>query len=696
NPDLWTQHDGKDSEIIAYLDPSNHECKVCRDPSEEQFRLALLKRLRFAEIDDRYDQISPAWQKTYDWIFQDPDKRGTKIQMSQTGLLRTLLAQILESSPLLTARLFPNRRFLFWLFNDMPLAFRWSELVDAVKRLKTDAVRGEKFCFLVDGLDEFDGDHLELVRLLQDLSKHPRMKICVASRPWPVFEDAFKHRPSLMLQHLTYPDMKHYILSSFADHEGYKEFTKEEPAAAATLLEGIVNKASGVFLWTVMVVRSLLAGLTNGDRGADLQRRLDQLPPDLDHLYRKILGDLDPLYLEQAARLFRIMCATLEPPSLLCLSFAEQQQLTEPFVANLKNLDESQQIARATRMRRRLMSRCKGLLEVDQYVTKSEGLEWVTVHFFHRTVKDFFRDQKVMVWLAEACKKPFDPLISLSRAYVLVLPLDAPTFSRTVCLILSYVRQAGKSPAMQQFQVLDQLDIVAERCLGWRYGSFVAEDLIASLPGVSRSDPRLISNFASPTLFLAALFNVHAFLSSSTRSPISRIKSEYYPLLLRVAVIGIQPAASFVDTTLSVPAPNVESVKIILEQGQSFRQMDAIREIWAQRQAYIPLPLLGDHNTRRAAEGPYSEVMEITVERWLQSMRLLARYGPDLKKDWESELGSDSIVWNNLEWRSKLHEIFAKRPLTYETQRQSKSTSDSKPRFSLKKSNPSIKPRWRI
>lgn len=49
----------------------------------------------------------------------------------------------------------------------------------------------------VDGLDEYHGNHQELVAYLQQLQKAPCIKLCVSSRAWNVFADAFQVGSSL-------------------------------------------------------------------------------------------------------------------------------------------------------------------------------------------------------------------------------------------------------------------------------------------------------------------------------------------------------------------------------------------------------------------------------------------------------------------------------------------------------------------
>jgi hypothetical protein len=48
------------------------------------------------------------------------------------------------------------------------------------------------------------------------------------------------------------------------------------------LIDNILEKASGVFLWVKLVVEEITIGLDDGDTGQELQERLDSLPPELE------------------------------------------------------------------------------------------------------------------------------------------------------------------------------------------------------------------------------------------------------------------------------------------------------------------------------------------------------------------------------------------------------------------------------
>lgn len=181
-------------------------------------------------------------------------------------------------------------------------------------------------CFSINGLDEFAGACHELITLIRGLvDGNANVKFCVASRPWIVFETAFETKPHLRLEDLTYNDIKHYVSSNFQLNSEFPKLQAREPKFADQLIENIVSKASGVFLWVHLVVAPLLSGMSFGDRVRDLQSRLDDLPQELKDLYDNMMQKLDPFYLEHAAQFIMIMEASDRPLPLLLFYFADEE-----------------------------------------------------------------------------------------------------------------------------------------------------------------------------------------------------------------------------------------------------------------------------------------------------------------------------------------------------------------------------------
>ncbi|KAF1837270.1 hypothetical protein BDW02DRAFT_175185 [Decorospora gaudefroyi] len=317
---------------------------------------------------------------------------GSDMQMSRMGLLQTLLHYALRSDRKTLMQLFEHRWQQFVAFGGGRQPFTWLELRRAFDMMISAPLTPRKFFFMIDGLDEFDGDRQELVKMILMITRHLHVKICVASRPWPDLLDAFEGRPSLRLERLTQKDIQNYVTASFANNKHYAKLSKLEPNHAANLIKSITKKAAGVFLWVYLVLQSLLDGLSNADRMCDLMARLEALPPGLEQLFLKLLGSLDPDYLKHACQLFRLVMVRRRP-LLLELWFADSINDDPALRYEARFLSSDEVLDRLEMMNRRLIARCKGFLEVEDWrrspgaiLTEDSHVSWI-----HRTARDFLR-----------------------------------------------------------------------------------------------------------------------------------------------------------------------------------------------------------------------------------------------------------------------------------------------------------------
>jgi hypothetical protein len=121
-----------------------------------------------------------------------------------------------------------------------------------------------RFCFFVDGLDEYDGEHLDIINVLRRFVSSPSFKLCVSSRPWNVFVEAFGGNTGqkMLLQDFTRGDITLYVKNKLEEDHRFLVLMHRDHRYKK-LIEDIVKKAEGVFLWVYLVVRSLLRGLTD-------------------------------------------------------------------------------------------------------------------------------------------------------------------------------------------------------------------------------------------------------------------------------------------------------------------------------------------------------------------------------------------------------------------------------------------------
>jgi hypothetical protein len=384
---------------------------------------------------------------------------GSALQMSQEGLLRSVLGQAFKQRLTLPLGLLTTKLEAFAISRESTggAQLDWKDLLQLFRFLVEEEDQQVKYFFLLDGLDEFAGDQLQLVSLVHTLGAYPNVKVCVSSRPYNVFEDGFRQQPSLILQYLTFDDIALYVGENLAQQPAFRELAWSNPEEAKHLVDRVSTKASGVFLWVILAVHSLVKGLMDGDRVRDLNGRLDEIPEELEELFKKMLHSLEGRYFSDAARLFRIYRAAHQPAigfdrglPLLALDFADDADFEPTARQRVKPLTGKEWYMRSTSMKRRLNSRCKGLIEiehpqkatgtiwsikeVDRLVSEAESgeasalptlhaygrdLARKKVQYLHRTVKDYLESPAVWEIIENAvAENEVSPDISLHLANI--------------------------------------------------------------------------------------------------------------------------------------------------------------------------------------------------------------------------------------------------------------------------------------
>jgi len=146
---------------------------------------------------------------------------GDLQQRSLEGLYRSLLFEILNQCPELIKEVFPNH----WhnVQSKMPgweeIPFRFSELRETMSTIVgRHKFPNHRFCFFIDGLDEFEAettDHWELAQILQQWATSDDVKLCVSSRPYTEFLEVFDSNLRMDLHHLTRGDIERFTRVQF-------------------------------------------------------------------------------------------------------------------------------------------------------------------------------------------------------------------------------------------------------------------------------------------------------------------------------------------------------------------------------------------------------------------------------------------------------------------------------------------------
>lgn len=345
---------------------------------------------------------------------------GTEMQKSQEGLLQSMLYEILRHEPVLIPIVLPFRWQQDALFHEHPPPWKLEELYEALGVL-IQAKPAACFCFFIDGLDEYSGDanqQGQFAEQILKLAESQAVKICVASRPWLQFGNVFgqcKQR-MLTLESLTRRDMEIYVRDLLQKDSKFAALLSRQPNAIG-LVRDIQDKARGVFLWVVLVVKSLRSGLTLNDSLDDLRRRLDLLPADLKDFFRRMLDTIDENYKLYACRiLYLARCAA--PLPLRTLYWVQIESSEQDYAMNNPIRPDAGTDNQRETGRNVLNKWTKDLLEVYRSGDDSRSSKNIAnfhIGFIHRTVGDFLSEPDIHKILQSESGEGFDPNLSMCR-----------------------------------------------------------------------------------------------------------------------------------------------------------------------------------------------------------------------------------------------------------------------------------------
>lgn len=406
--------------------------------------LVILSSLRAPERDLRLEEIEEKFRNTFDWIYDRPEPRftqwlekgtglfwingkpgsgkstlmkflfkdqrtsdllqdwktgnaftrvafffhyrGTSMQKSFEGLLRSVLSQIISERPELC-------RFLRPMFKHQTLTSENWTLPILQRGLHTILTQDEEplhLCLFLDAIDEYGGRLESICQFLEDLGKiRPKpnklIKVCFSSRPWDIFLRTFKCCPGFRIHDFTREDIGNYCLGSLKEE-------RLPPVTLENLIPYLVTRSRGVFLWVKLVVKDLAkaAGVTRM-RATELERLLESYPTELDTYYIEIIERIPHIHRWKAYAMLEVAVRskhTLSPKyfvGAVCCSESRTYEEANSAVENLSNRGIDDFVAFVSMESKKY---CGGLIEVLL------GTEGYYIQVLHQTVEDFVMGSK--------------------------------------------------------------------------------------------------------------------------------------------------------------------------------------------------------------------------------------------------------------------------------------------------------------
>lgn len=267
-------------------------------------------------------------------------------------------------------------------------------------------------CLFVDALDEHSGDNENLCKFFWELSNEPEgsifLKICLASRPWPVFKRNFNACRSFSIHEHTENDIWNYVTSRLYESSGSAEPRHmatedeiQEDIGMTELAKDVTQRAQGVFIWVRLVIDELFQGLIDGTPITMLKDVLKNIPNELKDLYERALRKVKTEYAAEAHILLHMVLSSLSPLQIrTLLGCATWLQVGKA--------DSQKSEAQVSR----LASRTGGLLEIIYSDDSS------VVQFIHQTAREYVRSHKGRLGLSHldpAMLDPSSPLVPIRK-----------------------------------------------------------------------------------------------------------------------------------------------------------------------------------------------------------------------------------------------------------------------------------------
>ncbi|KAK3339840.1 hypothetical protein B0T25DRAFT_512081 [Lasiosphaeria hispida] len=674
-----------------------------REYRARKYTSCILRKLHFAEIKRRWDRITTSEKNTNTWIFDEAKtdflswlehgsgifwitgkagsgkstlmktisehpktetalrswagsrplffssfyfwNQGFELQKSQRGLLRTILFQILRITPEVVPTVCPRQPDETWTIDEL------KTILENVVKLTSDGVSlPARYCFFIDGLDEYHGEEEDLVDMLSFFSHTLNIKLCVSSRPRHVLDEIFgPSRLNLVISDFTKDDMKLYVRKRLQGSLKFQKLQASEPACKE-IMTRIAEESSGVWLWVFLITHDLVSAINRNEGIVTLKRILDLFPKELEDYFRFIIESIKSPFRREMAQIFLITIEEVQPLPLFAFSLLEREREDPEYAlkAPIQPLD-IQAVETTVKVRRdQLQNRCRDLLVVE----KGPHPIFLShpVDFLHRTVRDFLRDcyypklQEEVVSSSSSHLNlpPFNPLLSLSNMMLFLIKSLHPlkiqqksSVTRLISLVdelLYYAKEIeSRHPqdstlTSQLFRILDEVDRVNKQHSSsasfWDKNHWV--HLRDSPRPRGRDEYREGGNCnflalaiqARLTLYVASKLNGDPHLLKGKHKKSGRPLLDYALRPLRVTALAMPYHSQRAEASV-----DLEMVRMLLERGADPNQkvwLNDGRTVWA-------LFLLACYEKTRREEG----VTTVLRDAWYQACELMIMYGAE-------------------------------------------------------------------
>jgi Ankyrin repeats (3 copies) len=212
--------------------------------------------------------------------------RGTELERTPLGLFRSLVLQLFRYVPTI-------RNLVLAHYRQLLVNGAWNPEVEELQKLLLNGLQGReepRVIFFIDALDECENNSVrEVVHYFRSLSDslfsaRKAVEVCLSSRHYPNIIIPNCHE--IVVESGNERDIAHYIDVKISYAISSQNIMLER------LRSQLQQKASGIFLWVVLVVDIVLNDIDDGKSSQEIEETVRTVPQDLAALYARLLNTL--------------------------------------------------------------------------------------------------------------------------------------------------------------------------------------------------------------------------------------------------------------------------------------------------------------------------------------------------------------------------------------------------------------------
>ena len=472
----------------------------------------------------------------------------------------------------------------------------WAQkiLQEALRHIVIKSPINARVVLFIDGFDECDGNHASQLDFLKDLVESSKasklsIKMCIASRAEVDIRLRLSTYPSLAIHHFTESDIASYVTKRLKT--AWELMASQPDGTTATfdqgLIDNVVLKAEGVFLWVNLVVTQLVMAIEAEAEASELHRLVAELPEGLKQLYQTIVAKIPKHRLHDAINLLQLVASTNDHEELhpqygadtlwkMCNAMKEPSTAISEkayFEEGFRGDEAPSQKEQCAAMKRRIQSSCRGLVHCDDTPNLCEA----DVTFLHRTCVEYVLNTDVFSQMVAKADHNLirNPEVSLMAMALRLLKADPRHKPAFLGKSLKEARSRRK-----HWTVVDTFflrAVCAEHLTGSAQALFVDElDRVLSLllqewPSFYyiKYNPELQLDWQTDVLCLASYYHLTLYVSQAIKKERQKLLHRAGRPLLFYAFDHIRPS-------------RFEIAQVLLENGADPNQAFGPSTPWTQ------------------------------------------------------------------------------------------------------------------